>query len=89
MIEKLKATVAELEAELSQVDSLDDETRALLQSAADDISRALADKPDAAVAATATQESPLLDAAASFEASHPNLAGIVRRLVDAMAQIGI
>lgn len=101
MIEKLKATIAELESELAEIETLDPETKRLLETAAADISAALADKSNAAEALPPVSESvakdgvpqegdsPLLDAAASFEASHPQLAGIVRRLVDAMGQIGI
>lgn len=100
MIEKLKATIAELESELAEIETLDPETKRLLETAAADISAALADKSNAEALPPVSEsvakdgvpqegDSPLLDAAASFEASHPQLAGIVRRLVDAMGQIGI
>ena len=86
-IEKLKSTLRELEAELASIDTLDEETRAALEEAVEEISQRLrkrdyAPQPDSLAAR-------LQDAAGEFETSHPTLFGIVRRTIDALGQMGI
>jgi len=86
-LEKLRATLHELEAELRDIDSLDDETRKELAEAAVEITMVL----------TRGQRSEQTDQVAGslrerleeFEASHPQLALIVGRLIDGLGQLGI
>ncbi len=86
--EKLRATLAELEAELQSLDSFDDDTRAILEEAAADIGAALRKagrddfEPD-------TLASHLKHALRGFEAEHPTLASIVNRMIDGLGQMGI
>ena len=86
--EKLQAALRELEAELHSLEEVDEETRRLLEEAAEEIDAALdEEQPDEA------PSSGLLDrlrkAAVSFEASHPTMAGILNRIVDGLGQLGI
>ncbi len=91
--EKLKATLAELHAELSSAGKVDPETRQFLQEALADIQRSLA----AAEAAPDEPREPategiaerLQTATARFETTHPTLAGLIERLTDLLGAAGI
>lgn len=87
--DKLKATIAELEQELQSVDELDADTRAMLREAVDEIQAALHVNTAAAASEPHTLAERLNDAAIEFDTSHPTVAGLLRRIVDALAQIGI
>jgi hypothetical protein len=86
-LEKLRATLHELEAELREIDSLDDETRKELAEAALEITRALA--RGERTEQTEEVAGSLKDRLEEFEASHPQLALIVGRLIDGLGQLGI
>lgn len=91
-LEHLRATVRELERELTEVESLDADTRQALAQAAADIHAALGQSAPAATdeslnAPGVTQK--LRDVAAEFESSHPTLAGVLERVIDALGQFGI
>jgi chromosome segregation ATPase len=85
--EKLRATLAELEAELEGLDSLDDQTREELADAAAEIASTL--RRGKRSEATKSVEDSLQNRLVEFEASHPQLAGIVTRLIDGLGQLGI
>ena len=88
--EKLKATIAELELELQSVDELDADTRAMLRAAVEEIEAALqVEETSADASEPHTLAERLNDAAIEFDTSHPTVAGLLRRIVDALAQIGI
>jgi hypothetical protein len=87
-IEKLKSTVAELEDELRSIDSVDAETRAVLEQAVLDILAAL-NKAAPGERAPQSLVDRLQSAAQEFEESHPTVSGIVSRLVDGLGQMGI
>jgi uncharacterized protein involved in exopolysaccharide biosynthesis len=86
-LEKLRATLAELEAELQGLDSLDDTTREQLADAAAEIAASLRRGKRSAAARRA--EDTLQGRLVDFEANHPQLAIIVSRLLDGLAQLGI
>ena len=87
-LEQLRATVRELEQELAEVDSLDPATREVLSQAARDIQSALgASAPERLKSPGITAR--LRDAASDFETSHPTLAGVLERVIDALGQLGI
>jgi polyhydroxyalkanoate synthesis regulator phasin len=86
-INKLRATVTELEAELAGLSEVDDETRAVLEEAVREIQDALHEQPETLEHQTLSDR--LRDAAKDFEASHPTLYGVVTRTIDALAQMGI
>ena len=85
---RIRATVQELEQELRELDSLDPTARLMLQGVAREIHAVLGDR-DLPPAAHRTLHQRLQDAAHSFESSHPALAGVLERVVDALAQLGI
>ena len=84
---KLRATLTQLEAELRALGTLDDATREQLADAAEEIAASLRrGKP---AVKRAGGEDSLQDRLLDFEASHPQLAGVVTRLLDGLAQLGI
>jgi hypothetical protein len=87
---RLRQTIAELEAELRDVKQLDPETRAMLESALLELQTALHAKP---AEDKSTEPKSLADrlslAAGEFEGSHPTLASLLHRMVDALTQLGI
>jgi chromosome segregation ATPase len=87
-VEKLKATLAELEQELHSLESVDHETREVLAQAARDIEAVLSDGERGEA-----EDPSLIDrlghAAQEFEGSHPTLTGILSRLIDGLGQMGI
>jgi chromosome segregation ATPase len=88
--EQLQATLKELQAELDSLDSLDDPTRTMLESAVQDIQTTLRAKTDdESTEDTESLVSGLRDAIDRFESSHPTLTGILSRLVDMLGQMGI
>lgn len=88
-LDKLKETLRELETELSSLDSIDHETRSVLESALTDISEALRRRDPGAIAERQSLATRLQEAAEGFESSHPTLFGIVERTVNALGQMGI
>ncbi len=87
-LDKLRAAVARLEQELHSVKSLDSESRELLESARKEIQEALGSGETSSLEAP-TLVDRLNGAVEDFEVSHPTLAGVVRRLVDGLTQLGI
>ena len=87
-IEKLHATVSELEHELQGLKTLDDDARRVLQEAVRDIRAALHEEtPTQAGRASLIQG--LQQSVEKFEATHAGLTSIVSRLIDGLAQLGI
>jgi len=73
----LKRTLSDLHSALAQVSELGPEDRAQLQSALEDIRRALG------------HGDTLEGAAVRLEAGHPGVAGAIRSVLDALAKAGI
>jgi hypothetical protein len=100
-IAKLRATLRELEEELAGIETLDDQTRAELALAREEIEAALevhgseASASESGSAAADAPEVPttavdrLRAATRDFEAEHPNLTAIVQRTIDGLSQLGI
>jgi len=86
-LDKLRATLSELEQGLRETDSLDDATREQLASAAAEIAASL--RRGERSAETRRAEDSLQGRLSDFEASHPQLAIVVGRLLDGLAQLGI
>ena len=87
-IKKLRETLRELEGELDRIDTLDEESRRLLQTASAEIEEAL-HKNDQEQIEPATWTDSLYDLSSSFEQSHPTLSRIVGNVASALAQLGI
>ena len=86
-LDKLRATLSELDAELRSIDSLDDATREELANAAAEIAASLRRGKRSPQMRQA--EDSLQNRLVDFEAAYPQLAGIVTRLLDGLAQLGI
>ena len=82
---RLPALLEELKTELRALESADDDTRRRLEATATEIIQAL---HRVETGEPADRES-LQDRLVEFEASHPNLAGVVHRLIDMLGQMGI
>lgn len=87
-IDRLKATVAELEAELQSIQTLDADSRAMLEQAVLDILAAL-HKAAPGERAPPSVVDRLHAAAQEFEETHPTVTGILSRLIDGLGQMGI
>ena len=86
-LDKLRATLNELDTELHSIDSLDDATREELAHAAAEIAASL--RRGKRSDQTRRAEDSLQNRLVEFEAAYPQLAGIVTRLLDGLAQLGI
>ncbi len=82
---RLKSLLDELAAEVRTLEAADDATRRQLETAATEIIQAL---HRVETGEPGDRES-LQDRLVEFEASHPNLAGVVHRLIDMLGQMGI
>ncbi|MGE5191540.1 MAG: DUF4404 family protein [Deltaproteobacteria bacterium] len=87
-IEKLRATVSELERELHGLTAVDDEARQVLQEAVREIRAALHEE-DRSEARRRSLIQRLQESVGKFEATHPDLTNILSRLIDGLAQMGI
>jgi hypothetical protein len=87
-LEKLKTTVRELEAELHSIDSLDAEAQRLLEEAVSEMQTAI-QRSDPHHLEPESLSDNLRQAAERFESTHPTLFGVVSRMIDALAQMGI
>lgn len=89
-LEKLRATLHELEGELRELDAsdkLDDSIRELMAEAALEIATVLT--RGARTNETDRVEGSLRERLVDFEASHPQLAMVIGRLIDGLGQLGI
>ncbi|MFO0911986.1 MAG: DUF4404 family protein [Pirellulales bacterium] len=86
-LEKLQQLVSELETELSGVEATAPETRELLRRLAMDVERALA-QPSESLSGGSWLDR-LKESARDMESSHPQLAGMLNQVIDALAHIGI
>ncbi len=90
--ESLRELLARVHERLNASAALDHEARALLGTVMRDIERALAPgaRPaGASRAAAGSHASRLESLAVQFEAGHPGLAELMRRLIDALGKAGI
>jgi hypothetical protein len=82
---RLRKLLEELVSEVRALETADDVTRRQLEAAATEIIQAL---HRVETGEPADRES-LQDRLVEFEASHPNLAAVVHRLIDMLGQMGI
>ena len=80
--------MTELESELQQVESVDEDTRHLLEQAVGEIQSILERRQPEDTPETGLIDS-LREAEQKFETSHPTISGILLRMVDALGQMGI
>jgi hypothetical protein len=87
MNDRLRTLLAELVVELQSARSLDEPTRQQLAEAASAMIAAL--HRDEAPADGTADAGSLKERLIELEASHPNLAVVINRLIDMLAQMGI
>ena len=87
--QRLMQTLEELRAELSQSKRVDPETLELLEQLTKEIQRALDQGEQNASAEVEPASSGLKDLLLKFDAEHPQLAGAIGRVADALAAMGI
>ncbi|QDU97269.1 DUF4404 family protein [Lignipirellula cremea] len=88
-LDRLREALRDLELELSQLDLRDEEARQLLTDAKTEIETSLAAAKQPADIESHTFSDRLTDAEVQFAVTHPNLAAVVRRLIDVLGQMGI
>jgi hypothetical protein len=87
-VERLRATIRELEAELQSLTEVDAQTRKLLEEARTEIEAKIGG-PRAETSEQEPLSERLTTAAERWETTHPTLFGLATRLADALAQMGI
>ena len=87
-VQKIKTTITELENELRNLPSLDEETRQVLEDAVREIQTALGPEESGDLQQQSLMER-LGSTTQEFEGSHPTLTGIISRLIDGLGQMGI
>lgn len=89
-VQKLRDTLARLQADVDAAETRDPEVRVMLSAALQRISAKLEAQPGGtAVAATPPDTGDLTLAAQKFEADHPTLAATLRGVVDSLSTMGI
>lgn len=90
-MQKLRDTLARLQAELDTADTRDPEVRARLAQALQRAAEKLEERSSGAAlaATTPTATDDLTEMAQKFEADHPTLAATLRGVVDSLASMGI
>lgn len=86
-LDKLRSTLRQLETELAALGTLDDATREQLAAACEEMASSL--RRGQPTSTSLEAEDSVQGRLADFEASHPQLAGVVTRLLDGLAQLGI
>jgi len=86
---QLQSSLAELHESLSKVDELDDETRQLMLSLANDLQRLLGREGDLSPADVAPVSNDLQELLLRFETEHPQISGILGRMASSLANLGI
>ncbi len=87
-IEKLREIVTELETELQSLDSVDTQSRTILEEAIEELRTALG-KTDSSSFTTESLMERLHIAEGDFQVSHPTISGLVLRMINALGQLGI
>lgn len=92
--EELSSTLASLHETLNDTTDVDDKTRELLMSVTADIQRLLTRDDDSTETETSEEtEEPfsdrIQDMIVEFEVKHPHIGGLLERLSDGLAQMGI
>ena len=85
----LRERLQELHEELGRAESVDEETRSLLRSLAEDTRHLLEHEEPAGSERHRSLNERLSEAAARFEGTHPELAYVMARVVDTLSGLGI
>jgi len=85
----LRERLRELHAELQKTDSVDGETRLLLEGLMEDTRHLIEHGGEEVTERHHALNSRLMDALAHFEGTHPDLAYVMARVVDTLSGLGI
>ena len=83
---RLRTTLEELRQQLGDAETIDPAVATRLRATIDDVERAMGGQERHHEAPLGER---LSDAARSFEATHPTLAGTISSVIDALARMGI
>lgn len=86
---KLREQLEQLQAEIKQAHSVDDEGKALLQDLEADIHDLLARSQEESVQVQPSTIQGLQDSLAHFEVSHPSLTALISNLLETLSNAGI
>lgn len=86
--EKLKTIVRDLEGQLRSLEP-DEEAKGMLREVLEEIRGVLQDAESTTESQQQSWQDRLNDAAYEFEGADPNIAGVIRRLMDGLGQMGI
>jgi hypothetical protein len=89
MEQQLQERLKQLHTELQQVESVDDESRAILEKLGGDIRELIGSPEDERASRYKGFGEGLRESIERFEASHPDLALTMGQLADMLAKIGI
>ena len=84
----LQGMIEKLHRELASTDSIDDDSRALLQELAQDVEK-LAGSTESSTEKHGTTTGQLQNAAVKFESEHPKLSMALGEVIDALGKLGI
>ena len=84
----LQGMIEKLHRELASTDSIDDDSRALLQELAQDVEK-LAGSTESSTEKHGTTADQLQNAAVKFESEHPKLSMALGEVIDALGKLGI
>ncbi len=88
-IEKLKAIVKELEAELESLDVEDARAQQILEAALADLREAMCKTEADTIESADSLIERFRQAEESFQVTHPTVSGLVLRMINALGQLGI
>lgn len=86
---ELRATLEQLHQNLGDIEPIDDETRQLVVTLTADLHRLLQHSGDLSSAETAPLSEQLRSLVLRFETDHPQLTGLMGRMADSLANLGI
>ncbi|WP_283788187.1 DUF4404 family protein [Bermanella sp. WJH001] len=84
MHDELKSKLTQLKQAIGNIDTLDDESRALLQQLDQDIKTVLTGEP-----ADVSLNDRLEQQAVEFDSEHPKTSAVIRDIMDMLARMGI
>ena len=85
----LQNSIEKLHRELASADSIDDESREMLQELAQDVEKLAGDEGAATKVEHASTTGQLQNAALRFESEHPKLSMTLGEVIDALGRLGI
>ncbi len=86
--QRLRETVRALQSQMAEAGEIDAETQALLQTVNDEVKRILTSGTETSAADNSIAER-LRETLIEFEVRHPHVGGLLERITDGLASMGI